>query len=235
MKPEDVLETYDRDYAERYDRTFLVQDPHSQEKLRCELEILERLLAERGDATRWADVACGTGHVLSRFPNVQRTGLDLSPAMLEVARRKLSDVPLVRGDFRDPTHLPVGGFDVISSMWWAYSLVDSISDIHTLVGNLARWLSDDGVCFMPIGEPSRNLYGGEIPIPYVATEDAPIYGGRIRVTAVLWSWTESDGKRHDNMIIPQVEYMQELFAEHFASVEIIPYFHAYRAIVARKR
>jgi SAM-dependent methyltransferase len=234
MKREQVLETYDEAYAQAYEEAFLV-DIHSQHKTACEIEILTKILGEKGKTARWLDVACGTGYFLSCFPEVERAGLDLSPAMLQVARRKNPDIPLIQGDFRDKLLVGKGEWDVISSMWWAYSFVETISEIEQLIENISDWLTDDGVCFMPICEPAKNLYSGEIEIPYVVTEDAPAYGGKILVTAVTWSWIQPNGKRHDNMLVPQKEYMLEIFQKHFATVEHIEYANGYyRGIIARK-
>lgn len=235
MKTEQVLETYDDAYAQAYDETFLV-DIHSQNKTASELEILRNIFNEKGQAVQWLDVACGTGYVLSQFSKVERTGFDLSPAMLKIARRKNPDIPLIQGDFRNNSLFEKGQWDVISSMWWAYSFVESISEIDQLIQNISDWLTDDGVCFMPICEPAKNLYNGEIKIPYVAVENAPAYGGKILVTAVLWSWIEASGKRHDNMLVPQIEYMVEMFKNHFEFVEVREYADGYyRAIIARKK
>ncbi|BAY92053.1 MULTISPECIES: class I SAM-dependent DNA methyltransferase [unclassified Tolypothrix] len=235
MKTEQVLETYDEAYAKAYDETFLI-DIHSQIKTACELKILMNILSEKGKAVQWLDVACGTGYVLSQFPEVERTGFDLSPAMLKIARSKNPDIKLIEGDFRNKSLIDKGQWDVISSMWWAYSFVESISEIEQLIENISDWLTDDGVCFMPICEPAKNLYNGEIKIPYVAVENAPVYGGKILVTAVLWSWIEASGKRHDNMLVPQIEYMVDIFATYFEFVEVLEYADGYyRAILARKK
>jgi SAM-dependent methyltransferase len=235
MKIEQVLETYDEAYAEAYNQAFIT-DIHSQTKTQHELKILTQLLSEKGTEARWLDVACGTGYYLSCFPEIQRSGLDISPAMLNITRRKNPNIPLIPGNFRDKSLVEKGEWDVISSMWWAYSFAESISEIETLIENIFDWLTDDGVCFMPICNPAKNLYSGQTTIPYVATEDAPAYGGKILVTGVIWSWIEASGKRHDNMLVPQMEYMVELFKKHFQSVEIVEYANGYYwGILAAKK
>ncbi|AFZ59054.1 class I SAM-dependent methyltransferase [Anabaena cylindrica FACHB-243] len=235
MKIEQVLETYDEVYAEAYNEAFLT-DIHSQTKTKHELKILTQLLSEKGTEARWLDVACGTGYYLSCFPEVKKAGLDISPAMLNISRRKNPDIPLIQGNFRDKSLFKKGEWDVISSMWWAYSFAESISEIETLIENICHWLTDDGFCFMPICNPSKNLYSGQTNVPYVATEDAPAYGGKILVTGVIWSWIEASGKRHDNMLVPQMEYMVELFKKYFQSVEIVEYANGYYwGILAAKK
>jgi SAM-dependent methyltransferase len=222
MKIEQVLETYDEAYAETYNEMFLT-DIHSQIKTEDELKILTQLLSEKGSAVRWLDVACGTGYYLSHFPELHRAGIDISPAMLKVARKKNPDIPLIQGNFRDKSLINKGQWDVISSMWWAYSFAESISEIEIMIENIFDWLADDGVFFMPICDPSKNLYDNRTNIPYVAVENAPAYGGKILVTGIMWSWIQANGKRHDNMLVPQIEYMIELFKKHFQTVEIVEY------------
>lgn len=53
---------------------------------------------------------------------------------------------------------------------------------------------------------------------------------------MIWSWIESNGKRHDNMLVPQMEYMVELFKKHFQTVEIVEYANGfYWGILAGKK
>jgi SAM-dependent methyltransferase len=236
MKIEELRQTYDRDYAESYDQTFLI-DANSQAKTAAELEILRKILGEKGNNVRWLDVACGTGHILSCFPELpNRAGFDISPAMLDMAKRKNPGIALTLGDFRDPALFGKRRWDVISSMWWAYSYADSMGEIEQLVENISEGLSDDGVCFMPICDASTNLCLGTVKIPYVAFEDAPTYGGRILLTGVTWSWIQPNGKRHEHMLVPQVEQMVEMFEKRFQSVEVIEYIqYSFRGIIARKQ
>ena len=71
-----------------------------------------------GEPRRVLDLACGTGELTAalaaRFPSAEITGLDLTPAMLELARRK--DVPgrirFVAGDAQNLG--PIGAFDLVT-------------------------------------------------------------------------------------------------------------------------
>ena len=79
---------------------------------RRRIETLYKLAAPRA-RDRILEVGCGAGHVLQRFDNVRRVGLDLSPTMLGRARARLGpDVPLARGSAE---YLPFadGSFDVV--------------------------------------------------------------------------------------------------------------------------
>lgn len=56
------------------------------------------------------------------------------------------------------------------------------------------------------------------------------------MTAVLWSWIEAIGKRHDNMLVSQIEYMVDIFETYFEFVEVLEYAGGYyRAILAIKK
>src|SRR5438876_1308398 len=79
---------------------------------RRRLDVLTDFAAATPDS-RVLEVGCGAGHVLERFANAQRTGIDLSTTMLARARRRLGDrVELLRASAED---LPfgLGSFDVI--------------------------------------------------------------------------------------------------------------------------
>jgi len=68
---------------------------------------------------RVLDLACGTGELLARIapdvPGAALTGIDLSPEMVEQARRKLADTPDVQVQRADAHRLPFAdaAFDVV--------------------------------------------------------------------------------------------------------------------------
>src|SRR5262245_200677 len=103
MNKREVLEVYDRSYAQRYNQTFL-ENPVNKfmEKSLFEIEILKRLTAQ---AESWLDVACGTGYFLRRArgnPGIRCAGLDISQAMLAEARAANPDAYFVEADFLQP-------------------------------------------------------------------------------------------------------------------------------------
>jgi SAM-dependent methyltransferase len=76
------------------------------------LDVLQRF-AQAGPGQRLLEVGCGAGHVLARFPQVQRMGVDLSTVMLERARQRLGpSVPLVHGS-AEQLPFAAGSFDVV--------------------------------------------------------------------------------------------------------------------------
>jgi len=234
MNRRQALGIYDEEYAAAYD------DKFSSKKYRVgsdnEAEIVKKLLAP---GRQWLDVGCGTGYLLGRFPGVPRAGLDLSPAMLNVARQANPDALFFRqGDFVDDVPEWKGRWGLVTSMWYAYCLVESLSEVERVVENLAHWTSDDGVCFVPLCDPA--LLGHGVRLPYINPN--PLHGGSVTITGVTWTWREDSGTLHKNMIAPQLDYMVALFEQHFQVTEIIEYpsVHADReplrkAIVAKSK
>ena len=162
MKIEDVLHTYDARYAAEYDETHLF-GIWNRESIAFQLSLLEERL---NHARNWLDVACGTGWVLSRFPNVERAGLDISAPMLEVARKKNPGVAFVQRNYREPFPEWNDRWDVVSCMWWAYCLAETMSEIRELVARLADWTSPRGEVYLPLCNIQK-FDRHNIRIPYI--------------------------------------------------------------------
>lgn len=107
-----------RPVRRRYDRLAAVYDRRWAKYIEASVrETLRRV--EVRDGERVLDVGCGTGALLEaiarRAPGARLAGIDLSPAMLAVARRRLAGrAALTAGD---ATHLPLasGRFDLVLS------------------------------------------------------------------------------------------------------------------------
>lgn len=217
MTPDQVRVTYDEAYARRYDAVFLHTPDHGfREKTRHELFLL-RMLTLSVDS--WLDVACGTGFFLRHGrgnPDISRTGLDLSPAMLTLARETNPDARFIEGDFLAPHPELEGRFAFTSCMWGAYGLQESVAHVERLAEQLTRWTRPGGTVFLPVFDPAR----------FVSLEAE----GRLMDTVTLrtpdgtvWSFIEPDGKRHDDVLAPPLEAMRAMFAPAFDSVELNPY------------
>jgi SAM-dependent methyltransferase len=214
MKREDIVQLYNDAYAEKYEQEFLL-DPLARSDTETELRLLQQFLAE---GVSWLDVACGTGFFLRHFPAVDRAGLDLSPAMLRLARQANPTIPLREHDFREPIPEWQGRWGLVSCMWYAYGFADSIAELDRLIANLWSWTSPAGTCFMPLADP-RLISGQNIPY------QAPTHNaGRVMITGILWSYVEDGiGAAHAHLLAPQVEFMVELFQQYFEHVEILRY------------
>ena len=226
MKPDQITRLYNKQYASTYNEKFLFSDLAKQDT-EFEVQILKKLLNQGGP---WLDVACGTGYFLGQFPQVERAGLDLSPAMLEIARKENPGVPFYRRDCREEIPQWDGRWSLVSCMWYAYALVDSMSEVKSIIKNLACWTSDQGICFLPVCDPE--LVSG-VNFPYEVVESP--WPGRVMVTGILWSYIESPEEHHENIVVPQVQYLVEMFDEYFDRIDMIEYPLGRRAIVARKK
>ncbi len=216
MNIRQVLETYDDAYARTYDQRFIVNE-RAKIAFDRETEIVRQLLQKDG---KWLDVACGTGHLLSRFPGVPRAGVDISPAMLELARQANQDALFLKeGDFRDGVPEWEGQWALVTCMWYSYCLVESMAEVQNVVKNLASWTSDRGICFVPVWNP-QNL-SKSIKISYLNPDK--YYGGNVLITGVIWTWIPESGKWHENLVAPQIEHMVAMFKEYFNVVDVIAY------------
>ena len=213
MKLEQVVETYDDLYAAEYDQIFFLDEKWAVNSFAFQLDLLRKEMEKAGN---WLDVACGTGFVLSKFPHVERAGLDISPSMLRVAGKRNPGVELRHGNYLDSFPEWEDRWDIVSCMWWAYNLVETMSQIKALVQNLARWTSPRGICFVPLHNMNK-IDSTAIKIPYVD----PKVPGRVMITGITWTWIQENGKRHDDVISPQVEHLVGMFEDHFASVEVV--------------
>lgn len=215
MNRDEIQKLYDPAYAAAYESKF-IHSKLGESDARFEVELLGRLLRP---GMRWLDVACGTGYFLSRFPDAQRTGLDLSAAMLDLARKANPGVEFVQGDFRDPRPEWNDAWDLVSCMWYAYGLVDSIREVVQVLNNLADWTRPSGTLFLPISNP-RQIARANFPYK---TEDTP-WEGEVFITGILWSYVEDGGeKAHAHQISPAPEFLQEILGRRFRSIEFADY------------
>ncbi len=92
----------------------------------------------------WLDVACGTGrHLEFLRRSYSVTGLDLSPEMLRIARRRLPGVRLIRGDLRT-LRLPAT-FDVVSCLFSAIGHLGSERELRSALAHLVPLVRPGGL------------------------------------------------------------------------------------------
>lgn len=91
------------------------------------------------------DLACGTGNLLKEIENEFDTlqGLDISGAMLEVAKRKVTVASFLQKDMRT-FDLPES-FDVISCMYDSINHLLTFSDWERCFAQINKHLNDDGL------------------------------------------------------------------------------------------
>lgn len=215
MDRRQIHQLYDEGYAETYESKFLLSDIAVSDA-RFEVELIGRLLAP---GKTWLDVACGTGFFLSHYPQYERAGLDLSPAMLRRARAANPGATFVEQSFCEPYPAWENRWDLVSCMWYAYGLVDSIKQVEVALANLAAWTSPTGTCFIPLADPALI---STVAVPYHLVNTP--WSGDVYITGILWTYTDDQGKKsHAHMIAPQVEWMREQMGQYFASLEQVEY------------
>lgn len=96
------------------------------------------------DAATLLDVGCGTGLHLERLrTQFDVVGLDVSEAMLAIARHRLPDVELVLDDMRA---FDLGrSFDAVICMFAAIAHVGDVAELHQSVRRMVRHVSPGGV------------------------------------------------------------------------------------------
>lgn len=113
---------------------------------RAEAERVRQLIDERvPGAETLLDVACGTGvhlqHLRERFPAAE--GLDIDEGLLSVARGRLPDAPLHRGDMRG---FDLGRtFDAVTCLFSSIGYVRSADGLRDAIATMARHLAPRGV------------------------------------------------------------------------------------------
>lgn len=215
MNPDEIRQLYDQSYAASYEDKFL-HATIAQVDRDFEEKLIGELLPSDG---RWLDAACGTGYFLSRFPNATRAGLDLSPAMIEWARAANPSAELFEGDLREARPEWVDQWDLVTCMWYAYGLVDSLKQVLAVLENLAAWTSPNGTLMLPISDP-RMIARANFPYQ---TTDTP-WEGDVFVEAILWSYVDEEGQKcHAHQISPTPEFLVDALSRLFARVESVRY------------
>ena len=105
-------------------------------------DIIRRHKRSAGNAL--LDVACGTGaHLAHLAAEFRVEGVDVEPAMVEVARRRLPDVPIHQGDMAE---LAMGRrFDVVTCLFSSIGYMKTVERLNRAVRAMARHLVPGGI------------------------------------------------------------------------------------------
>ena len=136
--------------AKYYDTLVSAKDSRSESE---RLEQLARRVG-RSSGRTWLDVACGTGRHLEYLRrHYAVTGIDVSPEMLRIARRRLPGIRLLRRDMR--TFRLGTSFDVVSCLYSAIGHLNTQRDLEATIANFARHAKPGGVVLVePWIDPS---------------------------------------------------------------------------------
>jgi SAM-dependent methyltransferase len=107
-------------------------------------ELRSQIRARAPHAQSLLDVACGTGgHLEHLRDSFSVIGVDLDPAMLEVARARLPDVELLEADMRS---FDLGRrFDAVVCLFSAVGYLRTADELASAIGAMARHLTPGGV------------------------------------------------------------------------------------------
>lgn len=107
-------------------------------------DIHDLIQRSRPGAVKLLDVACGTGeHLLQLRQWYELTGVDASPAMIELARAKTPTAALHVGDLR--TFELGRTFDAVTCLFSAIGYMPSTADMDLAVATMAHHLDPGGV------------------------------------------------------------------------------------------
>ncbi len=229
MNKSDVLNIFSENYAKEYNERFLLE-PFSKVSSDFELSVLKELISSE---SKWLDVGCGTGYFLSHFPNIKRAGFDISPFMLEEAKRANPDaIFLEEGDCRNEYPEWNEQWTLVSCIWQPYTYFDSFSEFEILIDNMINWLSVGGDLFIPILD-MEDIRFGQI-VTYEEQVDK-IYSGIVQVNGFIWTWIEeATNNKHYCGIAPHTEHVIRLLSPFFETVELLRYPPYYEGWVSRK-
>ncbi|MFD0485964.1 class I SAM-dependent methyltransferase [Saccharopolyspora spinosporotrichia] len=133
---------YEGGFAELYDRFYRGRG----KDYAAEAAQVARLVRDRlPSASSLLDVACGTGTHLRRFADLfdDVTGLELSAAMIEVARPQLGGIPVLQGDMRD--FALDREFDAVTCMFSSIGHMRDGAELDQALASFARHLAPGGV------------------------------------------------------------------------------------------
>jgi ubiquinone/menaquinone biosynthesis C-methylase UbiE len=124
---------------------------------------------QRSSGKDLLEVACGTGRYLESLEkDFACTGLDLNPAMLSIARKRVKRAKLVQGDMLT---MDLGKqFDVVACLFSSIGYVHGSKNLRLAIGNFADHLKPGGVLLISpwvsradfrVGSPHLQTYDGE--------------------------------------------------------------------------
>jgi len=127
--------------ADGYDGLYLPK-----KDFRAEVRSLLRMLRAHAGISGgdWLEMACGTGlHVRHLPPAFRAEGVDASPGMLAIARKRLPGVPFHRGDMRA---VDLGRrFDVVSCLFSSIGYMRTRADLERAVACFAQHVRPGGI------------------------------------------------------------------------------------------
>ena len=211
------MKQYGPRYAALYDELYYDKDAEEETRF-----IDGRLVAIQGGRGSLLDVACGTGRHSLGFAasGWDVVGVDLSEAMLEVARGKASSLPL-RLEFlrQDMKTLDVGRtFDAATCLFYSIGYAGDQEGVRSALQRIARHLRTDGVVALEfLHAPAMLVKHDPVRVKRVAIEGAKI----VRISETHIRSPEQLAEIHYEVLVLKADGTFESFTE----VQVCRYFH----------
>lgn len=206
--------------ARFYDAVYAFKDYGAEaERVR---EVIEQRRRSRGDAL--LDVACGTGkHLASLSRHYAVEGLDLDPAMLEIARTRLPGVRFHQGDM---TSFDLGRqFDAVICLFSSIGYAGTPERLRQALATFARHTAPGGVVVVEPWLAPEAFTPGHVHARFVDEADLKIarmnvsaVEGRVAVIEFHYLVGTPEGiehfaERHDLTLFTHQEYVDAFRAE----------------------
>ncbi len=187
--------------------------------------LVELIRSRTAGATSLLDVACGTGRHLEllrpSLPDV--AGVDIESGLLEVARKRLPDVPFTNADMRT---FDLGRtFDAVTCLFSSIGYLADLDDLSAAVARMAAHVAPGGVLVVDGWIKPDAWWPGVNVHALAATSDA------LAATRVTRTWRDGDRTHLDMRYLvatpdgfddAQEEHLLTLFSDE-------EYRHAFRA------
>jgi SAM-dependent methyltransferase len=144
---------------------------------------------EVGPGTRLLDVGCGGGFalLLAAARGATVSGLDATPALVEIARERVPAASVTVGDLEDPLPSGWGEFDVVT----AFNSVQYAADPVAVVKNMSSVVKPGGLLSLLVWGPPERCESG-----VMFAELGPLMAPRPPAAPGAVAWSE-DGQLED--------------------------------------
>jgi len=186
------------DMAQYYDRIYAFKD-YADEVGKI-VAIVENEGCTKG--RRLLDVACGTGLHLEHFRSMfDIEGIDLCPELLDVAQRRLPDVPFHVGDMR--SFALEDRYDIVTCLFSSIGYMTTVEDLRQAIAQMVLHLVPGGLLLVePWFEPEawqpNTVHGIYIDDPAlkIARINTSFVDGRVSIFDLHHLIGTTEGTRH---------------------------------------
>ena len=149
--------------AKFYDHIYCFRD-YLDEAVRLQNLILKY---SKSGGTALLDVACGTGHHLKYLnDDFSCTGIDISRAMLRIAKKNAKGVTFKEGDMKNFSLRKE--FDVLTCLYSSIGYVKTNKNLEKTINNFAQHLKKGGIALIEPSHSKSNYVAGK---PRITTYD----------------------------------------------------------------